>query len=691
MKRITLVQRIAGATQYWSAGYQKTTTILMPMMLLLISAMSGTAQTIYVLNGINIGGNYGNHVSTIGEYTAAGTAVNTALVTAPGADMESIALAESLTVNGAPGPKLFVTDWNNHVVSVYDAATGALVKGSLVPTLSMPYSVAVFESNLYVNDGGGAIYQCNAATGAGCFPVGNVTFGQFMAAASDGLGGVNLFVTSNNSGSGNPYTGSVALFNISAGTVVTKNASFISGLDYPEGIAVSADGNTLYVASGDATIGEYSAKTPSSPIYASLDSVGAYNTPYGIAVSGTDLFTTLNSIGKVGEFNAGIANDPVNASLITGLSNPTGIAVWNQCVPAPSGLTAWWKLDETTPAATGYADWTGNMPLGWGHNGVPVVPGEVVNAAKFNGATQYIEIPNAPPLNVGPAASNGSGDFSIDAWVKLDACTPNLSCAADYGVRVILEQRTFTTTYTGYSFYLYNQYLGLQLADNGASPGYTNYGASGLVVPADGQWHFVAVSITRPSAAGFSVQFTLDNKPVAEVSSPARMGSLSNSSVARIGMETISNGSVFNGSIDEVEFFNGRAVSSSEWQGIYSAQTYGKCTANFVPQPHVVFSLTSRTGGNLSMAVSNTGIPTATNVTIDSITSISLPTITYDPALFNLPVLVPGGSSVPTGGQGGFNLLFESNGSTSFTSSFSFLITAHAANESPFTQTITVP
>jgi hypothetical protein len=550
------------------------------LVLLLTSAMPGTAQTIYVLNGINVGGNYGNHVSTIGEYTIAGKAVNTALVTAPGADMESIALAESLTVNGVPGPKLFVTDSNTNVVSVYDAATGALVKGSLVPTLSQPHSLAVFESNLYVSSGNG-IYQCNAATGTGCFFVGSVTFGQFMAAASDGLGGVNLFVTSSNSGSATPYTGSVVLFNISAGNVLTKNASFISGLNFPEGIAVSANGYTLYVATDNATIGEYSAKTPNSPIYASLDNVGPYIAPYGIAVSGTHLFTTLNPIGAgaVGEFSSNVANDPVNASLITGLSYPTGIAVWNQCVTAPSGLTAWWTLDETTPAATGYVDWTGNMPLGWGHNSVPVVPGEVDNSAKFNGATQYIEIPNAPTLNVGPAASDGSGDFSIDAWVKLDACTPSLSCAADSGVRVILEKRTFTppSTYAGYSLYLYNQYLGLQIADNGASPGYTNYGAPSLVVPADGQWHFVAVSVTRPSAAGFGVQFTLDNKPVVKVSSPARMGSLSNSSVARIGMETISNGSVFNGSIDEVEFFNGRAVTYSEWQGIYEAGTQGKC------------------------------------------------------------------------------------------------------------------
>ena len=574
MKRITPAQRIVGETPYHSAGYMKPTAILL---LLLGAALSGKAQTIYVLNGINVGGNYGNHESTIGEYTAAGVPVKTALVTVPGADMESIALAESLTMNGVPGPKLFVADLNNNVVSVYDAISGALVNGSLVPKLVAPRAVAVFGSNLYVLNGlaGNGIYQCDAATGTGCIAVGNVTFGQYLAAATDGAGGVNVFVTSNNSGSGTANTGSVALINISAAGVTKETRNFITGLNYPEGVAVSVDGSTLYVTSGSGLISEYSVASPSTSVL--LDNVG-YPAPYGLAVFGSNLLAALNSTGEVGDFSANTANTG-NFSLITGLSYPTGIAAWNGCVPAPSGLSAWWTLMEASPTLSGYRDWTGNMEPGWGHNGVQVVMGEVDNAAKFNGETQYIEIPNGPALNVGPAAANLSGDFSIDAWLKLDACTPALSCAADAGVRVILEKRTFTppSTYTGFSLYLYNQYLGLQLADDGAAPGYTNYGAPNLVVPADGQWHFVAVSITRPSAAGFSVQFTLDNEPAVALTSPARMGSLTNSSVARIGMETISNGSVFNGSIDEVEFFNGRAVTYSEWQSIYDAGTYGKC------------------------------------------------------------------------------------------------------------------
>ena len=51
----------------------------------------------------------------------------------------------------------------------------------------------------------------------------------------------------------------------------------------------------------------------------------------------------------------------------------------------------------------------------------------------------------------------------------------------------------------------------------------------------------------------------------------------------------------------------------------------------------VVFGLTLRTGGNLSIYVSNTGTTTATNVTIDSITNITPSTIAYDPYFFSLP------------------------------------------------------
>ncbi len=185
------------------------------------------------------------------------------------------------------------------------------------------------------------------------------------------------------------------------------------------------------------------------------------------------------------------------------------------------------------------------MPSGYRHNGAASVPGQVGNATKFDGISGYIEIPSAPSVDIGAGAADGSGDFSIDAWVKLDQ---GISAS---GLRVIVEKRTFNSPnhLKGYSFYLCNQYLGFQLADDGTAPGYANYGASALVVPADGQWHFVAASVARTSTTS-SVQFTLDDQKIVVVNGPARGGSLANASPLRIGMRTIDNGGAFIGSID---------------------------------------------------------------------------------------------------------------------------------------------
>ncbi len=256
-----------------------------------------------------------------------------------------------------------------------------------------------------------------------------------------------------------------------------------------------------------------------------------------------------------------------------GSSGPTSFTCLT-CAQPPSGLTAWWTIDD---AATGrVSDLTGNI----GNDGVlvnspQVVPGQVGSALKFNGIDQSVQIPDDPQLNIPAAAADGSGDFSIDAWVKLDPGSDHS------GVRVIVEKRTFSSPnhLKGYSFYLYNRYLGVQLADDGSSAasstvGYTNYGAPTLVVPEDGQWHFVAATVSR--ANSFAVQFTMDDKPMVVVSSPVRNGSLTNPSPLRIGMLTISNGSVFNGAIDEVEFFRS-AVIYADWQAIYQAKCNGKC------------------------------------------------------------------------------------------------------------------
>src|ERR1022692_3698910 len=71
------------------------------------------------------------------------------------------------------------------------------------------------------------------------------------------------------------------------------------------------------------TIGEYNATTGAT-VNASL--VSGLSSPEGIAVSGGDLFVVNENTNTIREYNA-TTGATVNASLVSGLSSPVGIAV----------------------------------------------------------------------------------------------------------------------------------------------------------------------------------------------------------------------------------------------------------------------------------------------------------------------------------------------------------------------------
>jgi hypothetical protein len=98
------------------------------------------------------------------------------------------------------------------------------------------------------------------------------------------------------------------------------NASLISGLNLPTGIAIS--GSDLFVANfNTGTVGEYTSS--GATVNASL--ISGLGLPGGMAISGSDLFVTNFLDGTVGEYTTSGAT--VNAALISGLSSPLGIAV----------------------------------------------------------------------------------------------------------------------------------------------------------------------------------------------------------------------------------------------------------------------------------------------------------------------------------------------------------------------------
>lgn len=137
------------------------------------------------------------------------------------------------------------------------------------------------------------------------------------------------------------------------------------------------------------------------------------------------------------------------------------------CVPPPNTtMVLWHPFDETTGSTAANLA-TGNT--GTRINNPTPIPGMVAGALRFDGIDDYVEAPSTIATNFGPAGTQqncqGSystclGDFSIDAWIRFynKSNTPQ-------GVMVILDKRIDAPVIKGYSFYVYQGMLGIQLSD----------------------------------------------------------------------------------------------------------------------------------------------------------------------------------------------------------------------------------
>jgi hypothetical protein len=277
------------------------------------------------------------------------------------------------------------------------------------------------------------------------------------------------------------------------------------------------------------------------------------------------------------------------------------------CVTPPTGMIAWWPMYETV--GLGARDIAGTQQNAVIYNGAGIQGpqiqvlgnvssqvGAVGQALCLNGTSDYFEVPQSGPLNI------GLGDFSVDAWIK----TSNSN-----GVRPIVDKVYFTggqfSTSWGY-------FMALR---NGNAIGGINYGtdyfATGPFV-ADGKWHHLALSVMRSSYNGGKLY--VDGVPVSFDPTPLVVVDLSNVANLRIGKDHNSNGvSYFDGCIDEVQFF-GRALTAAEVYSIYAARARGKCTES------------CETADTVSMCQNQT----STNVTVTVCNSSSTPqTYTVSP------------------------------------------------------------
>ncbi len=229
------------------------------------------------------------------------------------------------------------------------------------------------------------------------------------------------------------------------------------------------------------------------------------------------------------------------------------------CVQPPSGFTLWLPFDEISGTTSA------NLYLG-GNNGTQihnptVTSGYVDHSLCFNGSNQGVTVPDYAAINP------GRGNLSIDAWVRRSSSSGNRT-------RVIVDKRK-PSSGIGYHLALSYGNLIFQLAN---SSGFTNYRDTGTV-PADDQWHFVAVTVNRTSTSGG--QFYIDGAPTGTFNPTNRPGNVSNTGAFNVAFSQLGGNTPWLGCIDEVEFFP-RMLAPEEITSIYDAGSGGKCKSTVV-------------------------------------------------------------------------------------------------------------
>ncbi|MFH2048899.1 MAG: LamG-like jellyroll fold domain-containing protein, partial [bacterium] len=225
------------------------------------------------------------------------------------------------------------------------------------------------------------------------------------------------------------------------------------------------------------------------------------------------------------------------------------------CVNAPTGLVNWWDLDELSGPNAADLRETPNNGL---HVGGPTpVSGKVQGGLQFDGINDQVDVVDATEVNF------GTGDFSIDAWIKTTASSGT----------VALVDKIDAGGNIGYSMMLQNGILGIELADGSS----TTYLSGSFV--ADGAWHLVAIIVDRSSNVG--ITFFIDGFAVSTADPTLHPGSLTNTNQLVLGARSASGSDRYTGILDEVEMFD-RALTSFDVFTLLLADSLGKCSLDVV-------------------------------------------------------------------------------------------------------------
>jgi hypothetical protein len=241
-----------------------------------------------------------------------------------------------------------------------------------------------------------------------------------------------------------------------------------------------------------------------------------------------------------------------------------------QCTPAPHGMIGWWPADGNSGDIAREND-------GGVSGGVIFASGMVDQAFILNGTDGYVDLHDE-------ASARGLTAFTLDAWVNVSA--PSLNTQYIYSeLGEFLSGARVQFYVQGGSGRLV---LDVKPYDD-AYPGQDRVSAISDEIVTPNKWVHVA-GIWRIESGIITTTVLVDGQPTSE-SSNATIGAPISDTPPGAGVNYIGGSrdglggslgllGMFNGGIDEVEFFD-RALTISEIEAIFKAGSAGKCKLKF--------------------------------------------------------------------------------------------------------------
>src|SRR5258708_2871418 len=343
----------------------------------------------------------------------------------------------------------------------------------------------------------------------------------------------------------------------------------MAGANSAGGVAVNCDESVW--ATGDMYAGSYS--TPPNIPFGPNDLGYVYGT-LRIPTGGNSMYAGLGYGSFAIDYDG-------NTNSIAKFGVGAIATVRSCCLPPPSGMAAWWPLDEL--AGSTYADLSGNGNTALIESGGPLgsyqspgpTPGKVAGASSFLNSLSRGRAPNAASLNF------GANSFSLDCWVRPAQTGPP-------SWQTIVDKLSIGAS-RGYTVGIFNGNLTL-IVGNGSLETHTGPAVNGNV------WNFAGVVVDRSAS---TVQFFV-NGVAAPPQFLAATGNFDSTIDLLIGAPYTPN-VVSETSLDEIELFN-RALATNELNAIWLAVSTGKCKSGQPPCTNSVVTIVCPTNMTVACA-----------------------------------------------------------------------------------------